>query len=163
MTKKNLESLGFLEDLCWLLESKKNLDFSEVVKTIKEMRNENKININVKTEATKLEEDIIGILPKILVDTTLFQTNKSLSQFADEVLNIQIKNWEKRSRNEMIGVIICQIQDSNTKLKGVSSYLLENIYQNRDEFVNIQKNKGSENNPFSWNDAIHEIVGTLNE
>ncbi len=165
MAKKNIESLSFLEDLCWLLESKKNLNFSEVAKTINDMRSvvEDKANKNIQNEAKKLEEDIIGILPKMLVDSTLFKTNKSLSQFADEVLNIEIKNWEKRSRNEMIGVIICQIQDSSTKLKGVSVYLLENILQNKDEFVKIQKDKENGNNQFKWNDAIHEIVGKINE
>lgn len=165
MAKKNIESLSFLEDLCWLLESKKNLNFSDVAKTINEIKNvsDEKLNRNTQNEVIKLQEDIIGILPKMLVDTTLFKTNKSLSQFADEVLKIEIKNWEKRSRNEMIGVIICQIQDSGAKLKGVSAYLLENILQNKDEFVKIQKERENRNDQFKWNDAIHEIVGRINE
>ena len=63
----------------------------------------------------------------------------------------------------MIGVIICQIQESNIRLKGVSAYLLENILQNKDEFLKIQKDKENGNDQFRWNDAIHEIVGKINE
>ena len=81
-----------------------------------------------------------------------------MAQFSNEILNIQILNWEKRSRNEMIGVIICRVQDNEEIRKGISSYLLSNILKNKNEFAEIQKKSEKEHNNFSWNDAIHDIV-----
>lgn len=161
MDKKRMETLGFIEDLCWLLDSKRNMNFAEVAKIVDDMkraeRSQKKENIE------QLSEDIIGILPRLLVDTTLFGSNKMLNQFADEILGIEIKNWEKRSRNEMIGVIICEIQGSDNKKRGVSLYLLENILKRKEEISKFQKKNEAEKNPFRWNDAIHQIVGGIDE
>lgn len=161
MDKKKMEVLGFIEDLCWLLDSKRNMNFADVAKMVddvkKEEQNHKKENID------RLSEDIIGILPRLLVDTTLFGSNKMLNQFADEILGIEIKNWEKRSRNEMIGVIICEIQESDNKKRGVSLYLLENILAKKEEISKFQKKNETEKNPFRWNDVIHNIVGGIDE
>lgn len=157
MDKKKMEILGFIEDLCWLLDSKRNMNFADVAKIVDDMKKEEQIN--KKENIDQLSEDIIGILPRLLVDTTLFGSNKMLNQFADEILGIEIKNWEKRSRNEMIGVIICEIQGSDNKKRGVSLYLLENILAKKEEISKFQKKNEAEKNPFRWNDVIHNIVG----
>lgn len=161
MDKKRMEILGFIEDLCWLLDSKRNMNFADVAKIVDDMKKEERIH--KKENIDQLSEDIIGILPRLLVDTTLFGSNKMLSQFADEILGIEIKNWEKRSRNEMIGVIICKIQGSDNKKRGVSLYLLENILEKKEEISKFQKKNESEKNPFRWNDVIHQIVGGVDE
>ncbi len=161
MDKKRIEILGFIEDLCWLLDSKRNMNFSDVAKIVDDMKKEEQIH--KKENVNQLSEDIIGILPRLLVDTTLFGSNRMLNQFADEILGIEIKNWEKRSRNEMIGVIICEIQGSESKKRGVSLYLLENILEKKDEISKLQKKNEAEKNPFRWNDVIHQIVGGVDE
>jgi hypothetical protein len=161
MDKKRIEILGFIEDLCWLLDSKRNMNFSDVAKIVDDMKKEEQIY--KKENVNQLSEDIIGILPRLLVDTTLFGSNRMLNQFADEILGIEIKNWEKRSRNEMIGVIICEIQGSESKKRGVSLYLLENILEKKEEISKLQKKNEAEKNPFRWNDVIHQIVGGVDE
>ncbi|MDY3274841.1 MAG: hypothetical protein SOX33_03465 [Agathobacter sp.] len=161
MDKKRIEILGFIEDLCWLLDSKRNMNFSDVAKIVDDMKKEEQTH--KKENVNQLSEDIIGILPRLLVDTTLFGSNRMLNQFADEILGIEIKNWEKRSRNEMIGVIICEIQGSESKKRGVSLYLLENILEKKDEISKLQKKNEAEKNPFRWNDVIHQIVGGVDE
>lgn len=161
MDKKRIEILGFIEDLCWLLDSKRNMNFSDVAKIVDDMKKEEQIH--KKENVNQLSEDIIGILPRLLVDTTLFGSNRMLNQFADEILGIEIKNWEKRSRNEMIGVIICEIQGSESKKRGVSLYLLENILEKKEEISKLQKKNEAEKNPFRWNDVIHQIVGGVDE
>ena len=90
MDKKRMEILGFIEDLCWLLDSKRNMNFADVAKIVDDMKKEERIH--KKENIDQLSEDIIGILPRLLVDTTLFGSNKMLSQFADEILGIEIKN-----------------------------------------------------------------------
>lgn len=161
MDKKRMETLDFIEDLCWLLDSKKNMNFAEAAKIVDDMKKEERSQ--KKENIEQLSEDIIGILPRLLVDTTLFGSNKMLNQFADEILGIEIRNWEKRSRNEMIGVIICEIQGSYNKKRGVSLYLLENILKKKEEIFKFQKKNETEKNSFRWNDAIHQIVGGIDE
>lgn len=157
MARKNEQTyedmISFIEDLCWLLDSKKDINYAEIPKVLRKVF---KTNRNTLKELDK--EDLVGILPQVLTDKELFSSNKSLAQFSEEILNIQILNWEKRSRNEMIGVIICKVQESEKIRKGISTYLLTNILKNKDIIARIQKKNEMENSPFSWNDAIHDIV-----
>ena len=157
MAKKNEHSyedmINFIEDLCWLLDSKKDMNYADIPRMLRRMSKGNE-----KTAIELQKEDLVGILPQVLTDTDLFRSNKSLAQFSNEILNIQILNWEKRSRNEMIRVIICRVQDNEEIRKGISSYLLSNILKNKNEFAEIQKKSEKEHNNFSWNDAIHDIV-----
>ena len=63
----------------------------------------------------------------------------------------------------MIGVIICEIQGSENRKRGVSLYLLENILEKKEEISKFQKENEAEKNPFRWNDVIHQIVGGVDE
>ena len=149
------KTISFLEDLCWLLDANKNMNFSEVIKVLETQK-------KGKTLAKDNEfgrEILVGILPKILTDASLFKTNKSLWEFSREVLKIDILNWEKKSRYEMIGVIICKILESKEIEEGISAYLLTTILDNKERIGEIRIEKEKQHNPFSWNDAIQKIVG----
>lgn len=146
------KSISFIEDLCWLLDSQKSINYSEILKILSEIKR-NKNNLLVPST-----NELIGILPQLLTDKTLFTTNKSLAQFSDEILGIEILNWHKRSRYEMIGVIICKVQESPQIASGISTYVLTNILQNKEKIRKYQKEKEKENAQFLWNDAIHKIV-----
>lgn len=151
VSRKNnvTKTISFLEDLCWLLDSQKGLNYSEVIKIISELK---------EYTGKPSTDDLIGILPQLLTDKTLFVTNKSLAQFSFEVLGIEILNWHKRSRHEMIGVIICKVQESPEVAAGISTYVLSNIMLNKDKIKKYQKELEDTNNQFLWNDAIRKIV-----
>lgn len=155
--KRELEkSLNFLEDLCWLLDSGKKNNYSEIIKLLSDLKN-NILSVN--SSISSNTEELVGILPKLLTDLTLFDTNRALAQFSDEILGIKILNWHKRSRNEMIGVIICKVQESSEIREGISSYLLADILKNKEQIKKIQKETEDSNHQFLWNDAIRQIVG----
>lgn len=157
-SKRDLEkSISFLEDLCWLLDSGKKNNYTEIIKILSDIR-ENQEN-SISDQLGQKPDELIGILPKLLTDITLFDSNKSLAQFSNEILRIEILNWHKRSRSEMIGVIICKVQESEEVRNGISSYVLTNILNNKEEIKKIKKESENNNNPFLWNDAIHKIVG----
>lgn len=150
-SQRELEkALTFLEDLCWLLDSGKKNNYSEIIKLITDMK---------KNSFANDADELVGILPKLLTDITLFDTNKALAQFSEEILGVKILNWHKRSRNEMIGVIICSVQESEEIRSGISSYLLADILKNKEKIKRIQQETEDANNIFLWNDAIHKIVG----
>lgn len=155
-SKKNQKdfnkAISFIEDLCWLLDSQKNINYSDILKLLSEIKE------NSNTPQKPTTDDLIGILPRLLTDKTLFTTNKSLAQFSDEILGIEILNWHKRSRYEMIGVIICKVQESPTIAAGISTYVLTNIMLNKEQIRKYQKETEESNNQFLWNDAIHKIV-----
>ncbi len=158
--KKDFEkTINFLEDLCWLLDSGKKINYNEVIKIIADIKNKQDTSAsNCFEEET---DALIGILPQLLTDTTLFDTNRALAQFSNEILGINILNWHKRSRNEMIGVIICKVQESPEVRNGISAYLLSDILENKEKIKKLQKETENSNNQFLWNDAIHKIVGEI--
>ena len=162
-SKKDLErTISFLEDLCWLLDSNKRTNYNDILKFLSEIRKNQDSSIS--SQLGQEPDELIGILPRLLTDTSLFDTNRNLAQFSSEVLNIEILNWHKRSRNEMIGVIICKVQESEEVRNGISSYVLANILKNKDKIKKIRKESENINETFLWNDAIHKIVGdTHNE
>lgn len=146
------KSISFIEDLCWLLDSQKNINYTEILKVLGEIKQRKNNLLKPSTD------ELIGILPQLLTDKTLFTTNKSLAQFSDEILGIEILNWHKRSRYEMIGVIICKVQESPQIAAGISTYVLTNILQNKEKIRKYQKEIEKNNDQFLWNDAIHKIV-----
>lgn len=161
-TKKDFEkSINFLEDLCWLLDSGKKNNYNEIIKIIKDIKSNQNFSVVNANHFENKADTLIGILPKLLTDTTLFDTNRALAQFSNEILGIDILNWHKRSRNEMIGVIICKVQASPEVRNGISAYLLSDILENKEKIKKLQKETENSNNQFLWNDAIHKIVGEI--
>lgn len=151
-TKNFTKAVGFIEDLCWLLDSQKSINYNDVLNILNQLKSQaNEIN---KTSTNEL----IGILPQLLTDKSLFSSNRALSQFSSEILNIKILNWEKRSRHEMIGVIICKVQENPEIADGISEYMLTNILKNKEKIRNYRIEVEKSNNQFLWNDAIHKIV-----
>jgi hypothetical protein len=51
---------------------------------------------------------LVGALPTIFSDERLFASNEDITDFASEALNLSISRWEKRSRYELIGLIVCE-------------------------------------------------------
>ena len=156
--KKDFErTMNFLEDLCWFLDSGKKNDYKEIAKLLENIKHPapNTLALQLGQEP----DELIGILQRLLTDKTLFNTNGTLAEFSSDVLGIQILNWHKRSRNEMIGVIICQVQEDDNVRDGISSYLLSNILKNKDKINKYRKETEESSNKFLWNDAIQRIIG----
>lgn len=159
-SKKEFDkAINFLEDLCWLLDSGKKNNYNEIIKIISDIKYSQEYSLS--NQSGQNADILIGILPKLLTDTTLFDTNKTLAQFSSEVLGIDILNWHKRSRNEMIGVIICKVQESANVRDGISTFVLTNILKNKEQIKRIQRETEDAHNHFLWNDAIHKIVGDI--
>lgn len=158
-TKQNVDintALSFVEDICWLIDAKRNMNFSEIPKILKKSIKDNDALSNYESA-----EGLIGILPTLLVDNMLFKTNKELYDFSNEMLGFEIKNWHKRSRNEMIGVIICEVEKSDKVKDKVFANLLTHIKNNKEK-IKILQNENKDNQ-FSWNDTIQKIVEMDNE
>lgn len=150
--------INFIEEFCWLLDSNKELNFKDMSKFLKMWRT-SLLHLPYKNDAYEL----IGVLPSLLKDNDIFQNNSQLVQFAQEVLAMNIPRWEKRSRNEIIGLIICEVEDVNKeRLKLLTQWTLD-IISNKKQVKDMQYKAKKAGSLFSWNETIQRLSGGDNE
>ena len=165
--KNNLEFerqqfINFFEELSWLLETNKDINFNRASKFLQEYRN-NAIHGAILNGSSSNAYDLIGILPSLLRDREIFQSNEQLVQFAIEVLGLSIPRWEKKSRNEIIGLIVCEVEDVNQERLDSLTKRVANILKNKVKIREMQSKAKTSGNLFSWNETIQKIVGEENE
>ncbi len=113
MKTETKESLYSMLDMIDALGS---VDFMKVdIDKVNRIRKDVLDIINEKNDIEKLEnnsEEILGVLPIILLDTKRFQSAKDVLFFAEKCLNIQLKNyWFKRSKAEVVGIVISEVKN----------------------------------------------------
>ena len=155
-------AINFVEELSWLIESKKNVRLKEVPELLRNLLEQNDNNINKGLPLSLNGENnnirsLIGMLPELFLDNNLFPSNKDIIVFSEEVLKINITRKEKRSKYELIGLIVCETSKLNDlELQGLVCAL--QLVINDNEKMNIIKQK-IKNDGFSWNKAIQYITG----
>lgn len=167
MEKKQIteinKGIDFLEELLWLLESKKNLKTKDIPMLLRELVNSDKNDDLFNGKYVSQNSNInylIGVLPRLFKDKELFPNNLSLIEFANQVLNLNLSTEGKRSRNEIIGNIVCETDDLNdNELKVLVRFLVKLTESEED----MRQLKTSPKNGFSWNEAIQKLVGSHNE
>lgn len=111
MKKETKEALYSLLDLMDMLGSIEfiNIDMDKANSIRKEVLDV----IGDKKEIAILDsstEELLGILPKILLDESKFPSAKEILKFAEKCLNIEIKKyWLKRSRAEAAGIVLNEV------------------------------------------------------
>ena len=108
--------LDFLESFS--RASKESSNFIHINKAIlKDIKSElfNLLNQVDKTHKTvDRKTELIGILPSVLIDKNKFPTNESIVKLVEKSLGLKIPNWEKKGRNEIIGILIAKIAEKDT-------------------------------------------------
>lgn len=115
MKKETKDALYSLLDL---MDSLGSIDFLKIdIDKTNRIRKEVLSIINDNEELTILDsdnEELIGILPKILLDEKNFTSAKDILQFAETCLNIEIKPyWYKRSKPEVVGIVINEVNSKS--------------------------------------------------
>lgn len=154
--------INFFEELSWLLESNKNLNFKNAPQFLREYRNL-VVHGAIVSGASNNAYNLIGVLPSLLKDNDIFQNNAQLVQFAEEVLALSIPRWEKKSRNEIIGLIICEVEDVNKERLDILTKWTANILKNKVQVREMLSKAKTAGNMFSWNETIQKLVGEENE
>ena len=156
--------LNFFEELCWLLDTNNSINFKNASKILRNYRNEITYGNNeVGFARSNATYKLIGVLPSLLKDIDLFENNFQLVKFALEVLSLNITRWEKRSRNEIIGLIICEVEEVNKKRLDILAKWVACILQNKKQVKVMQRHAEQEGHLFSWNDTIQKLFGEDNE
>lgn len=111
MKNETKESLYSMLDVIDALGS---IQFMKVdVEKVNRIRKDVLDIINEKSDIEKLDnnaEEILGILPIILLDDKRFQSARDILLFAEKCLNIEVKHyWFKRSKPEVVGIVLSEI------------------------------------------------------
>lgn len=154
--------INFFENLCWLLETNKEINFKKASNYLREFRNF-AVHGALTNGTSNNAYDLIGVLPSLLKDNEIFQSNAQLVQFAKEVLALDIPRWEKKSRNEIIGLIICEVEDVNKERLDTLTKWASNILKNKSQIRKMQRKAKTTGNLFSWNETIQKLVGENDE
>jgi hypothetical protein len=150
---------SFLEEFSWLLSMYSNLDFRTMPKVVKN-------SFSSSSEASKAMKDympvnpnmqfLTGVLPSVFMDDGVFSSAEEIAQFAKSVLRLQLKSYQKKSRYELIGTIVCNTiilndSDLNELVKALT--LLLNKGEKAKKIISQGKR-----NLFGWNQIIQELA-----
>ncbi|WP_454253675.1 hypothetical protein [Pseudomonas sp. Marseille-Q7302] len=156
-----LRTLDLLQELIWAIRSRESTDLSEGVSYLRNLAYSEKATRR-KVEKKTIRRDrrsdlkaLVGSMSLVLADIELFPANEDIAKFAFEAFQISISRWEKRSRYEMIGLLIMgSINASPERLRDVGD-LLSKISDESDSMEIIKKS--SREIGFSWNEAIRSL------
>ncbi len=154
--KKISQAINLLEELAWILDSKKNIDLKEIPTLLRGLIEKDKNIIIQKYASPNSNKNyLVGILPNLFQDEELFKTNSELLEFAENVLNLKISKEAKRSRVEYIGLIVCEVTKLNDSNLTNLVEALGEITGSTEKLRLIKEAKKQPN--FTWNDAIQKL------
>lgn len=149
------KAANFIEELAWLLKSKRTIDLEGAAYLLRELSSESNITFNGKKSSNTNVNDLVGYLPFLFQDEELFLYNKDIIDFAENLFDIKISRPGKRTRYELIGLVVTEITKVNkTKLKKVIN-ALSLISKDAESLRQIKQAK--QQIDFSWNEAISNL------
>lgn len=99
---------------------------------------------------------MVGIFPELFQNRTLFPTNQSIIEFANEVLQMNINPSKNRSKTEIIGEIVCTTYNlTETEIEKVVN-ALNKMVDNENIAKSVKKMKIEAT--FSWNEIIQKLA-----
>lgn len=147
----------FVEELSWLLKSFEDIDYN----ALSDFSHDIEFFLSSSQRMQKKGRDrrdaaiLVGILPDFLMDITLFPTNEGIVEFSNAALGLPINRWQKKSRYEIIGQIVCHTNDASPKKVRMLSELIEEMQDNKTSIrraIEINREQGH-----SWS----EVIGRL--
>jgi hypothetical protein len=146
----------FIEELSWLLTNFEDLDFRALASFAAEG------TASKQTPATSAKNrrnetiTLLGRLPALFMDEDLFPTNEDIAEFAKHALAIDMRRWQKKSKHELIGQIVCNANLLDThrlkQLVAAVGNLQDGKSQTR-SLVQSQRRSG-----VSWNEVIQNML-----
>lgn len=158
--RKIYEGAEVLEEVLWLLSSKKGSGLKNLPTLLRDLyQDDTELNSVAKeyVSPNPNKHFLIGVLPRLFQDTRLFPKNEDIADFANSVLQVNIPRFEKRSKYELIGLIVCQTNELNeTRLATLVEALTE-ITAGGDEKLKLVA-EARQKGHLNWNDAIRRIA-----
>jgi hypothetical protein len=99
---------------------------------------------------------LIGVLPRLFQDRSLFPQNEDISDFAGTALGLQMSRAEKRSRYEIIGKVVCETDLLDELRLTTLATALEKLVGNKEKLAQMAEKKRA--GSFSWNETIQDLL-----
>jgi hypothetical protein len=99
---------------------------------------------------------LIGVLPRLFQDRSLFPQNDDIADFAAAALELPMNRTEKRSRYEIIGKVVCETDHLDERRLTTLVSALERLVGDNERLAEMAEKKKSGN--FSWNETIQELL-----
>ncbi|MEH6740923.1 MAG: hypothetical protein V7695_20610 [Sulfitobacter sp.] len=123
----------FVEELSWFLKSFDDLDYNALSNFSHEMNamisSSQKLRENASIDGKTAV--LVGVLPDFLMDNTLFPNIEGIVEFSAAALGLSIGRWQKKSRYEIIGQIVCHTNDASLERVNRLSDLIEEMLDNK--------------------------------
>ena len=150
--------LRFLEEFSWLLSSYDGVDFKALKILIERMGRSNDVNRQLRNYIDNSRNSIstlIGTLPSLLKDERLFPANEDIVEFSRHALGIEIPRWQKKSKYELIGHVVCHTEKADSSRLDLLMRTLGNVVEHdvRNKLENQRKSG------MTWNEVIQNLYG----
>lgn len=154
--------LKFVEELSWLLSSYEDLDFKALGNLGVDIGRSHQATMNLRNHSslsrTPTSQLLVGTLPGLLKDEALFPTNEDIVEFSAMTLGISITRWQKRSKYELIGQIVCHADSASQDKLDRLVQILNSIMSDKGETKrDLQEQRRS---GLSWNEVIQRLLAT---
>ena len=152
-------AIDFIEELSWLLDSKRKLNLSDIPQILRKQLQTSDSMLDAANKYASPNPNIhylIGVLPRLFQDRKIFPKNEDIASFANDVLGVDISRVEKRSKYELIGMVVCEcneLDDSKLKEMVDALALITGSTERIKRFAEERKAIG-----FSWNETIRKLA-----
>jgi hypothetical protein len=152
-------AIDFIEELSWLLDSKQKLKLSEIPSIL---RGQLQTSKSITGAANSYESPnpnihyLIGVLPRLFQDKKLFPKNEDIASFANDVLGVDVSRVEKRSKYELIGMVVCECNQLDDSQLEEMVGALAMVTGNSEKINRFAEEKKM--NSFSWNETIRKLA-----
>lgn len=141
MRNETKEALYSMLDMIDALGS---IEFMKMdVEKVNRIRKDVLDTINEKSDIERLDnntQELLGILPIILLDNRRFPAAKDILVFAEKCLNIEVKNyWYKRSKPEVVGIVISEVYKQTPDQLNRFLKAWKNFYMNKNNIYSIEE------------------------
>lgn len=149
----------FIEELSWLLDAYSNVDFKAMPDTIRKYFSahpKESIVMRQYVSSNPNQHFLVGVLPSVLNDESLFATNEDIAQFAKTVMKVHLLRYGKKSRYELIGTIVCETNKLNDLELTELVRALSVLANRKDTAKSLIVKRRKEN--YGWNVIIQELA-----
>lgn len=150
----------FVQELSWIFDTYKGNTFSDLYEFLAQQEQNKSLELH-KCSIPNDKEYLVGVLPRLFQDKELFLTKGDILDFAEEVLDLHLSKAAKRSKIEYIGMIVCEVSNSNNKKLGKLVDALNRILNNEKDMSDFKKARKEPD--FSWNETIAKLGGYYGE
>ncbi len=159
--RETLRARRFIEELAWLFKSYSSLEATVIAKVLAGSAlgdTAATAAVGGYASANPNKQFLVGALPRVFMDETLFPTNEHIAQFAESVMALHIPRYGKKSKYEIIGHIVCETDALNDRKLEKLVSALSALADGDDRTKRLVRDRISQN--FEWNAIIQELAQT---